>query len=370
MFKISTIIPMCNDDKYLRECIDHIINQTIGFKENVQLILVDDCSEDKSYEIAVEYQEKYPENIIAKRLDENSGYGGKPRNLGIELATGKYLTFSDADDYFKEDAFEIMVKAMEERDADFIITNWEYMEFDGTPWEKPVFDLERFENFKLEKDDYRNSFYVMNSSMCNKMFDREFVNKNDIRCLEGVPGEDTYFSLKAFLNSDKVFYINDITYYYRQRNVQIVDSSSSWNCSKTFFDGMNYAYRKVFELFRDKKKVNLYRFFYARNMTYLLYRFVDSQQLNDEERLEVLANTRWYYALSSKIKVPAVQQSLNILIRKIVDGNYQESIEICKIINELRSYMPVSIRHSMSKPYDQMYELMINESIDDENFVE
>jgi hypothetical protein len=58
----------------------------------------------------------------------------------------------------------------------------------------------------------------MNSSMCNKIFEREFINKNNIRCLEKVPGEDTYFSMDAFLNAKNVYYIEAITYFYRQRN--------------------------------------------------------------------------------------------------------------------------------------------------------
>ena len=93
MYKISVIIPIYNDEKYLANCIEHVINQTIGF-ENVQLILIDDNSKDKSYEIAKSYKDKY-DNILLEKLTTNSGSGGKPRNVGINLAEGKYLMFSD-----------------------------------------------------------------------------------------------------------------------------------------------------------------------------------------------------------------------------------------------------------------------------------
>ena len=105
MFKISTIIPIYNDEKYLKNCIESVINQSFGF-ENIQLILVDDKSVDKSFSIAEKYQKKYPNNIIIRQLEKNSGNGGVPRNVGIELAEGKYLTFSDADDFFDKDAFK------------------------------------------------------------------------------------------------------------------------------------------------------------------------------------------------------------------------------------------------------------------------
>lgn len=218
MFKISVIIPTYNEEKYLENCIKHIIDQTLSFEENIQLILVDDNSKDNSHKIAKKYEKKYPNNIITAITEKNSGSGGRPRNIGIDLATGKYLMFSDADDYFELNAFEIMYNAIEERKADFVISNWNYADENGTPWENPVFDLNRFENFKLDIKDYKNSIWVMNSSMCNKIFNREFILKNNIKCLENIPGEDTYFSMNAFLNTKNVYYIKDITYYYRQRN--------------------------------------------------------------------------------------------------------------------------------------------------------
>ena len=271
MFKISVIIPMYNDEKYLEDCIGHIIDQTLSFEENIQLILVDDNSKDNSYKIAKEYEEKYPNNIITAIIEKNSGSGGRPRNIGIDLATGKYLMFSDADDYFGLNAFEIMYNAIEENGADFVISNWNYADENGVAWEKPVFDLNRFKNFKLNIKDYENSFWVMNSSMCNKIFNRDFICKNNIKCLENIPGEDTYFSMNAFLNAENVFYINDIIYYYRQRNSSFKTASISWNCSKDFFIGMSKAYKATYNLFVEHGEIEFYRFVYARNMTYILY---------------------------------------------------------------------------------------------------
>lgn len=362
MFKISTIIPIYNDEKYLKTCIESVINQTIGF-ENIQLILIDDKSSDKSYTIAQKYQKKYPENIIAIQLENNSGNGGIPRNKGIDLATGKYLMFSDADDFFGKDAFSIMYNAIESKNADFITTNWIYADDKGNPWEKPVFDLEKFDDFKLDINDYDKTFYVMNSSMCNKIFNREFINKYDIRCLENIPGEDTYFSMKAFLNAENVYYIKDITYYYRQRNTSYKTASVSWNCSKNFFLGMSEAYKRVYAEFIDHNQVEFYRFLYARNMTYLLYRFIDSSRLKDEERLEVLQELRWFFKLSFTLKVPPCQKSLMMLLKKITNGEYKDAIDICKIIAEIRTYMTPDVKQKMSKPYDEMYKEILRKKL-------
>jgi len=355
MFKISVIVPTYNDEKYLENCIEHILNQSMSFEENIQLILVDDKSKDRSYEIAKEYEKKYPNNIISRTVEKNSGSGGKPRNMGIDLATGKYLMFSDADDFFDLKAFENMYNAIESKNADFIISNWNYANEDGTLWDKPVFDPNRFDEFKLDIGDYQNSFWVMNSSMCNKIFNREFICKNNIRCLENVPGEDTYFSMNAFLNSKNVYYIRDITYFYRQRNTSFKTASISWNCSKEFFEGMSYAYKKTFNIFLEHDKIQFYRFLYARNMTYLLYRFIDSKQMDDEDRLRVLEELRWFFKLSRTLKVPACQKSLTILIDMIVDCEFRDAMNVCKIIGEMRTYMEPDVRQKMSKPYEEMY---------------
>jgi len=358
MYKISVILPIYNVEKYLKDCVDSIINQTIGF-DNIEVIMVDDCSTDSSYEIAKAYEKKY-QNCISMRLDERSGAAGKPRNEGIKHATGKYLMFSDPDDFFALDAFEKMYNKIEKEKADFIIANWNYTDEDGTSWEKPVFDPNRFKNFKLDIHDYGDSFYVMNSSMCNKIFNREFIISNGIFCLENVPGEDTYFSMNAFLNSKNVYYTDDIIYFYRQRN-QADTKSVSFNCSYEFFKGMNYSYKKLYELFTEKNELNFYRFVYARNMTYLLYRFIDSTLLTDDERIELLGETRWFYKLSKTLNVPAVQKSLYILIDKIIAGEYKDVIEESKIIAEIRTFLPKDTKQNMSKPDDKMYkEIKLN----------
>lgn len=363
MFRISVIIPMYNAEEYLRECIDHVINQDMGFEENIQLILIDDHSTDKSFEIANEYANKYPKNIIVKKTDVNTGSGGKPRNDGLNYATGKYLMFSDADDYFATDAFRVMYDKIEKEQAEVVIANWNYANEDGTPWEKPVFDKDRFKEFELSLID-PESFWVMNSSMCNKIFNTEFIKKNNIKCLEGLPGEDTYFTMHAFLCANKIYYIPNIIYYYRQRNVKDKSASTSWNCSKKFFVGQNEAYRRTYQLFVEKKQLQFYRFLYARNMTYLLYRFIDSTQLSDEDRLELMSDIRWFLELSNTLKVPAVQNSLMTLINIIVEEKYEEALDICKIIAEMRTYMEKDVRYSMSKPYEQMYKEILENPLE------
>ena len=344
MKKISVIIPVCDVEKYLDECVKSIINQTIGF-DNIELIMVDDGSTDNSYSVMKKYEKKY-ENVKTYHFDEKSGSAGRPRNKGISMANGKYLMFCDPDDFFSNEAFLNMYNEIEEKKADFVIANWSNADIDGTPWKTPKFDTDRFSNFKLSINDYKDSFYIMNSSMCNK--------ENKIKCLEGVPGEDTYFSMTAFLKSNNVYYIPVVMYYYRQRN-----SSVSWGGTAKFFNGMNEAYKALYEAFKEEGQINFYKFIYARNMTYLLYRFIDSTKLDYDDKLDILASSRWFYKLSKELNVPACQKSLETLLDKIVAGEYKDVIDICNIIFEIRKYMPEEIKYNMSKPTKEMIEEII-----------
>lgn len=102
-FKFSIIVAIYNSSKYLKEAITSVINQDIGFKDNVQLILVNDGSTDNSMEIMQKYQDEFSENIIA--LSKDNGGPASARNLGLKYATGEYINFLDGDDMLKLNAF-------------------------------------------------------------------------------------------------------------------------------------------------------------------------------------------------------------------------------------------------------------------------
>ena len=107
-YLVSVIIPTYNGGGVLKNAIDSIINQTIGF-ENIELIIVDDASTDaNTKELLLEYQSTYPDNIKCIFLEENSEHPGKPRNIGIDHANSDYIIFSDHDDEYLENAFETL----------------------------------------------------------------------------------------------------------------------------------------------------------------------------------------------------------------------------------------------------------------------
>jgi len=108
-FLFSVIIPIHNTDKYLEETILSVINQSLNFEKNIQLILINDGSSDNSEEICLNYQRLYPRNIVYK-YQENKGVS-HARNLGLTLTKGKYINFLDSDDKWSSDTFSLVLKA-------------------------------------------------------------------------------------------------------------------------------------------------------------------------------------------------------------------------------------------------------------------
>ena len=122
-YKFSVVMPVYKVEEYIREAVDSLINQTIGFEKNIQLILVDDGSPDKSGEICDEYKEKYPDNIIV--IHKENGGVSSARNAGLQYITGRYVNFLDSDDKVSANAFASVYK--------FFSQNEEYIDIVSIP---------------------------------------------------------------------------------------------------------------------------------------------------------------------------------------------------------------------------------------------
>ncbi len=354
MYKISIIIPIYNVENYLANLLDSIIDQTMNFKD-IQVIMVDDCSTDNSREIMEKYSNEY-DNFESIFLTENSGVAGKARNEGMKVAKAKYLMFADSDDFYPKDACEILYNTIEEKDADFITANYINADYDGAVWDEPIFNQKKYKDFKLSITDYDKSFFILNSSACNKIFRKSFIDKNKIKFLEGVPAEDAYFTTSCFMKSDKVYYNSKIIYCYRQRNQGDRRSKSvSFRCSRDYFAKINKAYKIIYENFKSNKQLAFYRYTYAKNMSYMIYKFIDSDILTKAQRIDILKEMKWFYELSKELKIPAVQECQQMIIDKILSEEYEVAIDYCKIIAEIRKMLTKEMREKMSKPDAKMY---------------
>lgn len=183
--RVSVIVPAYNTEKYLRRCLDSLVNQTL---EGVEIVIIDDGSKDSSPMIIQEYVEKYPDRFIYK-TQENSGQA-VARNRALELCSGEYVGFLDSDDFVKIDMFQRMYEKAKETDADYVACGYTDITYEnGQEIELQHYVASRV---ALEtKDMFRGAL----ASPFLHLYRRDILVNSNVRFPEGVIYEDTAFYL-------------------------------------------------------------------------------------------------------------------------------------------------------------------------------
>lgn len=206
--KVSVIVPIYNVEKYIGKCILSIIEQTY---KNLEIILVDDGSLDDSGNIADEYATR--DNRIKVLHKTNAGVSAA-RNSGLDAATGDFVCFSDGDDYVMPNYVEHLLKLCLTYHADVAYTVDMYTTFHN----------EHIANNQVKvitpEDATENILcYKVPIGVYSKLFNREFLVKNNIRFLEDVYiGEGFNFNTACFQRANKVVMSNERIYFYRRDN--------------------------------------------------------------------------------------------------------------------------------------------------------
>ena len=210
--KVSVIIPVYNVERYLRECIDSVLSQTL---KDIEIICVDDGSTDASLEILREY-EKEDERVIV--LTQENKYAGVARNNGIKAAHGKYLVFLDSDDFFEPELLEIQYKQCEKYGADIGLCaadqyNQATEKFIATSWFLP----ERYTTIQpFNRDTWPEKIFQASTlAPWNKMFSADFVKKHSLEFQALQRANDVYFTMASMALADKIVSINQVLVHYR-----------------------------------------------------------------------------------------------------------------------------------------------------------
>ena len=214
MPKISVIVPVYNTEKYLKKCLDSIVNQTY---QDIEVIIVNDGSTDNSKKITDEYITKFPEKV--KCINKENGGLSSARNCGIELATGDYIAFVDSDDYIDMQLFEQLLPYVK-RDIDLIKfklikVDEEYKELEKISG--PVFNEitgEEGFNSLVFKD-------VLLEPACIYLYKKTLFDKNNLKFLENTFHEDFGLIPIVLLHSKNMVSIDFYGYYYVQANNSI-----------------------------------------------------------------------------------------------------------------------------------------------------
>lgn len=233
--KVSVIIPVYNGEKYLAECIESLLNQTL---KECEFIFVNDGSTDQSKAIIESYKKEDHRVILINQ--ENQGVS-VARNAGLKIASGEYVGFVDADDYVNSDLYETMYHHIIQDDCDVVITNL------GSEMEGQTYTLDYPfpPNTVLNKNFIKNEIlpYLLKkdnlNSVVNKLYKNRMIKKNNLKFPEGIAlGEDGLFNICYFLHADKIMYIPYSGYHYRE----VAGSATRSISKKDYFQGALEAY--------------------------------------------------------------------------------------------------------------------------------
>lgn len=210
-YKFSIIISIFNSDLYLKKSIDSIINQTLDFEENIQLILVDDGSIDTSKKIVDKYHAKYPNNIIV--LSKDNGGPGSARNLGLKYATGEYINFLDSDDYLSDNTLEEVYRFFKKNENRINVVSIPMKFFERMNGDHDLnykFSFEKIVNLKFLKN-------YPQISVSSSFFNSEAIKNMEFN-EDLIAFEDALFINKILIKDEQYGILNSPIYYYRKRH--------------------------------------------------------------------------------------------------------------------------------------------------------
>lgn len=194
--KLSVIVPVYNVEKYLAECVDSLLNQTLS---DMEIFLVDDGSKDSSGAICDRYAKEYPDKVKCLHID--NGGQGRARNFALPMAQGEYLGFVDSDDWVLPDMYEKLCRRADETGADIAACDFLERFDDGTEREVP--------------GAFQDHLLSFAGSCCNKVFRASLVN--GLRFPEErLWYEDFYFSAVMLIRAKRTEYLREPLYIYRR----------------------------------------------------------------------------------------------------------------------------------------------------------
>lgn len=229
--KVSVIVPVYNVKPYLNRCVKTLLAQTL---DNIEIILVDDCSTDGSGEVIKQLVIKHPDVVKAVFLEINSKQGAA-RNEGIKIARGEYISFVDSDDWVSTDMLKLLYEKAKETGADLV--DCDYVSHDGNK----ILRKYKSMTYQLHSGEIDRDKLLFNfGRLWAKIFKREvfFSNEKPITFIEGIFYEDNYVLPFLVDRTTSVAKIELPLYFY-------FDNSASTTRKKMISECLIGCYRQI-----------------------------------------------------------------------------------------------------------------------------
>lgn len=291
-YKVSVVIPCYNVEAYLEEAVESVLQQTIGFAQNIQLILVNDGSKDRTEEICLAYEEKYPENIVYVKQD-NAGVS-EARNHGYRFAVGKYINFLDGDDKWETDAYALLYAYMEEH-QDIMLTCGRMRLFDADDRWHPL-------DAKFDKGGCVIDIFQRPEDTLLHITS-SFIRREAIGNLRFVPGlrigEDALFVNSLILKYGKFAALREAVHMYRRRRDESSAVQGKHMRKDWYLVSPEQFYGRLVEQ-SEKHYGSVVQYIQALlfyDIGYRLHTTIPENVLTEEERTQYYGSLQKYLAL-------------------------------------------------------------------------
>ena len=289
--KISVVVPIYNVEKYLDRCINSIINQTY---KNLEIILVDDGSTDNSGKIADKYK-KIDSRI--KVIHKTNGGLSDARNKGIRIASGKYISFIDSDDYIAEDMISYLYKLINDNNSEISICNFQQFSSIEEINDSKDFNIDESNIYNYTGVEMLQILLKGNISYGDYAWNKLYLLSlfNNIQYPIGKKMEDIGTTYKLYFNSKKVTIGAEKKYFYYKRNDSILGKNDikvyqdklelsieriEWlqkrNVKLDYTDYNIDLINKIIELYRNNNNIDSKKYFYEKKYDLLLDKLLKS----------------------------------------------------------------------------------------------
>lgn len=264
--KISVIIPVYNVEKYIYRCIESIINQTMT--EDIECIIVNDATPDKSINIIKEILSHYNGNISFKIINHKKNEGlAAARETGMKYAQGDYIIHLDSDDYCEINMLEEMYNTAITNDADIVIADYWLQYKDHANYISQTIPSTHEEIFKANLEDKIKGYNW------NKLIKKQLYTQNNIKYIKGINyGEDFLIALQLFYYAKRVFHIPNAFLHYVQYNC----NSYSQSLSRQSLENIIFCETYLINFLEKNKILEKYKqqvdFIRLRNLCQLIFR--------------------------------------------------------------------------------------------------
>lgn len=208
----SIIVPVYNVEKYLKACLESLINQTL---RNIEIICINDGSTDNSLSILNEYRKRDSRITLINKANEGVS---EARNDGLRITGGKYIVFVDADDFVEKDLCERLQEEINQTNADILVFGANIFPKGAVKYEKWLLSTLNV-NTAVYTSNCESALFKEKCSkpfLWNKCYKKEILEKNNIWFYKDIKlGEDNLFQFMIFPKADKIVFIKDVLYNYR-----------------------------------------------------------------------------------------------------------------------------------------------------------